>query len=326
MARVALLSNPRSTGNRALLPRVRSFCAGRSDIFHYEVGDVAEIGEALRTIALVRPKVLVINGGDGTVQSALTELYQGGHFGDEPPPVAVLPNGKTNLIALDLGAQGDPIAALERVLEIAANETIDANVVARELIALSDGEGSKAVLGMFLGGGGLADSMLYCRNKIYPLGLPNGFSHVLTVLAVIFSMLFQLRAAFLPPLPRPLTVSLMRQGILQGAFSIMIVTTLERMLVGTRAQASVSGAGALKLMTVDHRPGSLVRAIVAGLQGKLQPGGRFGGGVHIAHGDEIRIEGHRSSVILDGELFEAAEGRSIVLRQTRPVPFLRLAA
>ena len=62
-----------------------------------------------KTIARVKPKVLVINGGDGTVQAALTELYHGGHFGDNPPPVAVLPNGKTNLIAHDLGADGDPI-------------------------------------------------------------------------------------------------------------------------------------------------------------------------------------------------------------------------
>ena len=59
-------------------------------------------------IARVKPKVLVINGGDGTVQSALTELYHGGHFEGTPPPVAVLPNGKTNLIALDLGAEGRP--------------------------------------------------------------------------------------------------------------------------------------------------------------------------------------------------------------------------
>ena len=77
MACVALLSNPRSTGNRSLLPRVRSFCAGRPDIFHYEVEDVSQIGEALRTIARVRPRILVINGGDGTVQAA-PELIMAG--------------------------------------------------------------------------------------------------------------------------------------------------------------------------------------------------------------------------------------------------------
>ncbi|MBP8235253.1 MAG: acylglycerol kinase family protein, partial [Rhizorhabdus sp.] len=138
MAAVALLSNPRSTGNLSMLPRMRSFCASQSDIFHYEVESVEQIGEALRTIARVNPKVLVVNGGDGTVQAALTELYLGNHFDGSPPPVAVLPNGKTNLIALDLGAVGDPIAALQRVMDI-ARSGIEEHVVVRELIALSDG-------------------------------------------------------------------------------------------------------------------------------------------------------------------------------------------
>ncbi|MEH6660852.1 MAG: acylglycerol kinase family protein, partial [Parasphingorhabdus sp.] len=119
MANVALLSNPNSTGNRAILPEVRSYCVKNSDVFHYEVDHVDEIAKALETIARVKPKVLVINGGDGTVQAALTELHQGGHFGDNPPPVAVLPNGKTNLIALDLGSEGNPLKALERIVELA---------------------------------------------------------------------------------------------------------------------------------------------------------------------------------------------------------------
>jgi len=161
MAAVALLSNPRSTGNLSMLPRMRSFCAAQSDIFHYEVESVDQIGEALRTIARVNPKILVVNGGDGTVQAALTELYLGDHFDGSPPPVAVLPNGKTNLIALDLGAVGDPIAALQRVMEIARSD-IEEHVVVRELIALSDGgDGSRPVLGMFLGGAGMADTILY---------------------------------------------------------------------------------------------------------------------------------------------------------------------
>ena len=67
MALVALLSNPRSTGNRTILPRVRSFCARHGDIFHYEVESVEQIGAALRTIARVGPRILVINGGDDRV-------------------------------------------------------------------------------------------------------------------------------------------------------------------------------------------------------------------------------------------------------------------
>src|SRR5690606_42066568 len=114
MANVALLSNPNSTGNRAILPEVRSYCVKNSDVFHYEVDNVDEITKALQTIAQVKPKVLVLNGGDGTVHAARTELHQGWHFGDNPPPVAVLPNGKNNLNALDAGAAGNRLKTLGR--------------------------------------------------------------------------------------------------------------------------------------------------------------------------------------------------------------------
>ena len=117
--RIALLSNPRSTGNVAQLPRIRAFCADHPDVFHYEVEQAEQIGDAMRVIARVKPKLLVINGGDGTVQAALTELHNGDHFGEgELPPVAVLPSGKTNLIAMDLGVHGDPVVSLERLIAL----------------------------------------------------------------------------------------------------------------------------------------------------------------------------------------------------------------
>ena len=69
--RIALISNPKSTGNLAQLPRIRAFCAMHPDIFHYEVERADQIGEAMRTIAMIRPSVLAINGGDGTVQATV---------------------------------------------------------------------------------------------------------------------------------------------------------------------------------------------------------------------------------------------------------------
>lgn len=319
MVAVALLSNPRSTGNRQLLPRVRSYCANHPDIFHYEVESVEQIGRAMRMIAHVKPTVIVINGGDGTVQTTLTELYQGNHFDGQVPPVAVLPNGKTNLIALDLGIRGDPIKALERIVDIAKNG-VESHVVARELIALSDGEAtSRPVLGMFLGGAGLADSILYCRNRIYPLGLSNGISHLLTAIAVLLSVVFGIRGKYMPPAARPVSISLLREGQLAGRFSVLIVTTLERLLFGARP-----AGGGLKLMAVDNSASAVLRMLFMSLIGRF--GSREMDGIHLEHGDVIRIEGEHSSVILDGEIFEADNGRPIVLKSTPPVPFLRLAA
>ncbi|MBS0503928.1 MAG: diacylglycerol kinase, partial [Proteobacteria bacterium] len=302
------------------LPRVRAYCARHPDIFHYEVEEFDQIPDAMRTIARVNPKVIIINGGDGSVQAALTELHGGKYFGETPPPVAVLPNGKTNLIALDLGAQGDPLEALAKIVELAQAD-LAPHTVKRELIALSNGQGSKPVLGMFLGGAGLADSILFCRTKIYPLGLPNGVSHVLTALAVIVSVILGIRAAFLPPRPSPVRVSLKRGGQFSGRYTLLIVTTLERLLLGSKTEA---GAGNLKLMAVEQGFGTLFRAVIASIRGKL--GRNRLAGVHIEQGDEIEIAGERSNVILDGELFQASAGNPIVLRTTPPVPFLKLAA
>jgi hypothetical protein len=324
MASVALLSNPRSTGNRSLLPRVREYCAAHPDIFHYEVEDVDQIEKAIRTMAMVGPRVVVINGGDGTVQAALTEIYSGDHFGGSPPPVAVLPNGKTNLIALDLGAEGDPIKALERVLELVESGRLEDHVIERQLISLDSGGEARPVLGMFLGGAYLADVMLYCRNRIYPLGLPNGISHFLAAILGLFAIIFGIGGGRLPPKPEHMTVSLIRQGEFKGKFSLLIVTTLEKLLLSIRTSDGGGTNGHMKLLATDSNVGAMFRMLGATWRGTL--GQKPLDGVHFQQGDEIRIEGERSNVILDGEIFQARHGMPIILTSTQPVPFLRLAA
>ena len=327
-ATIAVLSNPRSTGNRAGLSRVRQYCAAHADIFHYEVESVDQIGAAIASIALVEPAVIAINGGDGTVQATLTELHSGAWFDGHPPPVAVLPNGKTNLIALDLGASGDPLVALARVQQL-AREGLDGHIIERELITLDDGVG-RPVKGMFLGGAYLADVMLYCRERIYPLGLPNGVSHALAAMAAMLAILFGIGGGrMLPARPRPVRISLLRDGQLQGRFSLLIVTTLEKLLLSVRtgtdraAHAATPDAGCMTLLAVDRSLGALIRMARASWGGTL--GARPLTGVHYQRGDEIRIEGDRSSVILDGELFQTRGNRPIILRSSPPVPFLRLA-
>jgi hypothetical protein len=276
----------------------------------------------MKVIARIRPKVLAINGGDGTVQAALTEIYNGGHFGDARPPVAVLPSGKTNLIALDLGARGDPIEALERLIELARTD-LAPYTVARELIALRHGDDDAPVIGMFLGGAALADTMLYCREKIYPLGLPNGLAHVIAAFAGMTKLILKAKASFLPPDTKPLSMSLSDgDNPLTGRFSLLLVTTLEKVLMsmdlGSRRQ------GSLKLLAVEERPGSVLAAFFASVAGRL--GRSKVRGVHFEEVDEITIESESSHVILDGETFHAEAGRPINLKPAQPLSFVKLAA
>ena len=89
--RVALLSNPQSAASLAELPRIRAFCAEHPHVFHYEVEEARQVGDAMRSIARIRPALLAINGGKPTIEAALAEL---GQFGSAPPSIEVLADGK----------------------------------------------------------------------------------------------------------------------------------------------------------------------------------------------------------------------------------------
>ena len=322
-SRIALLSNPKSTGNIAQLPQIREYCDSHPDVFHYEVEEASQIGDAMRIIARVRPKVLVINGGDGTVQATLTELYNGGHFEEEAPPVAVLPSGKTNLIALDLGVRGDPIGTLEKLIELARTDDLGSYTVARELIALRQpGAEDRPVIGMFLGGAGLAETMLYCRHKIYPLGLPNPVSHGLTFLAYIAQLALKLKASFLPaPATRTDLVMPTREPI-SGRFAFLAVTTLNKVLLSNTMGGE--GHGPLKVVAIEENAGTVLRALATGLTGGYK--GKKMRGIHFEEVDEITIEGEGSHLILDGETFRAGPGNPIHLMPAQPLSFVKLAA
>lgn len=306
------------------MDRVRSYCAAHDDVAHFEVDGIDKISDALREIAAINPKIIAINGGDGTVQAILTELYHGEHFGEKTPPVSVLPNGKTNLIALDLGASGEPLEALDSIVAIAKSDRFEAHIVERQLIALSNGdENSRAVLGMFLGGAGLADAILYCRHKIYPLGLPNFISHILATFAVLISAILGFESRFFPDKTKPVRISHIHNDSLQGRFNVLIVTTLEKLVLGVKSGSEASSDdGKMKLMAVDFGPIALLRVCFASLTGRL--GNSDIKGVYMDQGDHIQIDGEKSSVILDGEIFIAEDNSPIVLRSTRPVPFLRI--
>jgi len=113
-----------------------------------------------------------------------------------------------------------------------------------------------------------------------------------------------------------------RQGRLSGRFSLLVVTTLEKLLLS--GDLSGGRTGSLKLLAVEERPVSLLRAFAASLGGKL--GHTKMKGVHFEEADEISIEGDSSQLILDGETFRAEVGRPILLRPAPPLSFVHLAA
>jgi hypothetical protein len=146
---------------------------------------------------------------------------------------------------------------------------------------------------------------------------------VITAIALLAKMILRVKASFLPPDPTPMSVSVTERGNrLSGRFSLLAVTTLEKLLLSS--ELSSTRAGSLKLLAIEERPSSMLRALAASLGGKL--GRSKVRGVHFEEADEITIESDSSNVILDGEMFYAERGRPIHLRPAHPLSFVKLAA
>ncbi|MGH3239206.1 MAG: diacylglycerol/lipid kinase family protein [Spirillospora sp.] len=130
-----LIANPKatSTSRRARDILMRAF-TGDLDLVLAETGHRGHAAELSRQAAVDGYDVVIVLGGDGTVNEAVNGLLasgpssrarplNGGGWGPEDgpspdlPALAVLPSGSTNVFARTLGLPGDPIGATKAVLE-----------------------------------------------------------------------------------------------------------------------------------------------------------------------------------------------------------------
>ena len=107
---VGVIRNPRSFRNMGLAPEQ----AARAEVITETTHKRQELFEVLARFAGAGIDYLAIDGGDGTVRDVLT--WGASAFGDDWPPLIVLPKGKTNALAADLGLspRWDLDSALER--------------------------------------------------------------------------------------------------------------------------------------------------------------------------------------------------------------------
>src|SRR5207244_3355037 len=108
----------RSRRRAALDRSARCSTAARADAVLGRCPPTADLGPALAELERREVDVLVLNGGDGTVQGALTELLRDPQR-ERLPAVAPLRGGRTNATSTDLGADRDPARGLARLIEAA---------------------------------------------------------------------------------------------------------------------------------------------------------------------------------------------------------------
>ena len=316
---VAILTNPQSTGNKTHLGKIRKLLDNEQNVFHYELENVEDISGALSQFNRTKPSILIINGGDGTIQAALTSIINDRPF-DVIPPIAVLPSGKTNMIAADFGTNGKPNKVLKKLIKIAQCEELDEYLVTKNVIELGRGDGNPPRVGMFFGGAAMVNVINYSRNVIHPMGLPNFLSHIIAVGAIIISALTGAKKETSPLFSHPSYIHLKGGGILKGRFIFIFVTTLDKLILGARPYG-MDGKGGLRFSSIDHSSKALFRAIKAIIIDNF--GSKTIKGVNVRRVDEIRLSGE-NSVTLDGEIYVPNPNSPFILKGDKTLKFISL--
>ncbi len=316
---VGVLSNPASTRNRHLLGQVSEVVDNFDGVFHFEISDIADVSLALKRFAEQGVDIIVANGGDGTIQAIFSCLMREHPFA-VIPPIAVLPAGKTNMIAEDLGArQPKPHVYLQQLLELNRSGKLGRYLVKRHLLKVDGIPGEPTLYGMFFGTAGIVKGIELCRRIVYPLGLPNILSHPLAIIIMLFGTIFGGLIGRNPLTTDPLALRGLSVDVPRQRYFVITITTLNRLILGLRP-FSQSGSGALKVLSVVQSPLTVARAFWAVLSRNLKNAPEAG----IVAEQVERVELTLSCpMTLDGELYHLPGETTINVTETPELEFVQ---
>lgn len=301
---VGLIRNARSHRNGGKKSAANAYLPStlRADVLSYSPDRRGELLEILAELAQRQVDYIAIDGGDGTVRDVLT--CGAGIFGECWPSLIILPSGKTNALALDLGIPDN--WTLEQALEIAKNQTVK---VRRPLVVSQRGNEEAQATGFVMGGGAYA-SAIALGQKAHSLG---AFNAAVVGLTAAWSTLQAFFGGSKNPWRRGtamrLTDSSGRDLPHCGNSPadqryVMLASTLERFPAGVNPFGKVAVAG-LRVAVLDNAKRRLLLHVPAIITGK---GGEAAKrqGYHSFSMERVGLDiGDR--FILDGEEFPAGQ-------------------
>ncbi len=300
-----------------MLKDFRQVVGGFHGVAYRELDNIDDMEHILRDFAARGVRLLILSGGDGTLQLGVTALMNHEIFAD-PPTIAILPGGRTNMVAEALGMYGSPSDCLRDVIEAALErrqKTVDL-----PFIRLEVKPGDTPVYGAFFGAATVVRGIEFTRKVIYPLGLPNFLSHAIAIVYLVANAAWPFKSAKAPMRAEPAWVNYGDSTPEAKAYMIVLVTTLSRLILGL-SSASAVGEGALRYTSIEYTFSAAARAAWTFLFGR--PSSKLVRGLvrRRMHRVEIRTA---SAVTLDGEFFYPDPDQPVKLSATPPFTFVRL--
>ncbi len=313
MSGVALVRNPNSTRN------LKS-ASGAPDpvpaaVRLIDCSTLDEMSEGLVAAHSAGAKVILIDGGDGTVREVLSRLPE--IWGAALPRVGILPRGNTNLIAREVGGLGTPDAVAEVLRRLEAGPPLP--VRRRALLRLDYPAGEHSTLrGFILGWGAYAAGTRIAREEIAARGSGQATRAVLSTLrrALIGAERRALR--------RGVATGLSIDGapMTEPARLIGLATTLQRSLVAGMNPFWGEGPGPIRWLDV-HAPGH--RLVLAAPFLALGRPRRWMTRAGYASGRAARIElSLDTPFVMDGETFPPGRSGPMTLTASEEIAFISL--
>lgn len=317
MLKIGLISNPNSQRNRRGLDDLRGASTGVPDLVHIETDGRRSPVEILAELARQEIGLLVVNGGDGTVQRVLTGLFEARPF-ETPPPVAILPRGMANTIASDVGLRGRPARALSRLIGCVRAGEIGRYVAKRHVLRVENIRDLPPQRCMLFGAAAIYDAIEFCCSRIYALGFKGNLGMGLTLAGMLLSSL--LGASNGLNRGHDIAVAIDDEPMVRRQRLLVLATTLDRLNLRARPFWT-QGDGSIRFTSIAHPPARLVRSTLKVLYGwrrsTLPPDSYLS---RDAERIALRLD---SPFTLDGELFEPSE-RPLVMTARDSVSFVRL--
>lgn len=317
--RVGVLTNPLSGANRKGLKTVRKVLAAYPQVFHRDVQTPADVASALADFARREVNLVAINGGDGTIQAALTVLYHQSPF-ERLPLLAVLRAGTTSMTARDVGLKGSRAQGLRKLLTWACDREGEVVLLQRPVLSVQATPEVDPVFGMFLGTASIYQGIQFCNNKLNRPGFRGEWAPGLTI--ALFLLAVAARGdSYVSPVP--ITIGLDDKPPEKRNCFLLMVSALERLFLGLRPYWGKENEP-LHYTAVGSRPQYLLRALPALIRGRTNRYGTAKNGYISRNVQRVRLT-LNGGFTLDGELFEAkAHLGPVVVQNGGKASFLRL--
>jgi hypothetical protein len=239
---------------------------------------------------------LAINGGDGTVQAVLTNLFHHQPF-SILPMLAVLQSGTTSMTARDVGFSGSRVKSLQKLFNWAAAAEGEPRVIQRPVLQVQ-APGHQTRYGMFFGTAAIYQGIQYFHRKVNTKGLKGEIGPGLTILRFFWAAARQC-SDFIPAVP--ISVTLDDHPPQQLDSFVVLVSTLERLFLGLYPYWG-DESGPLHYTALRARPRYLLRALPSILRGRMGFYGTPENGFYSHNVHEIKLN-LASGFTLDGQLY-----------------------